>query len=133
MTCLAVKINLVVYEGGTFDQTFQWKSGDTPVAVDLTGYTGKMEIRAKITDPDPPLITAETGTVAWEADCATGIYFDDALDGKYRVYLKDDDTLGMCESHKDIEGVYDLFLYSSDGEAVLKQYGKCKICAAVTR
>lgn len=132
MTCLAVKINLVVYEGGTFDQTFQWKTGTDTTPVDLSGYAGKMEIRSKISDYNA-LIAINSTTDTWVADGDTGIYFDDAEDGKWRVYIKDNDTLGLCQLNKDIDGVYDLFLYSASGESVFKQYGKCKIYAAVTR
>lgn len=132
MGCIAANINLTVYEGGTFDQIFQWKTGTPEAAVDLTGYTAKMDIRAKLADADE-IIDIQTATSGWVADGDSGIYFDDATDGKYRVYINNEDTTGICASNRDITGVYDLFLYSPAGEAVLKQYGICYLKAAVTR
>ncbi len=132
MGCIAVDIPITIYEGGTFDRIFQWKSGETPESVNLTGYTGKMMARSKITDADP-LVSIETALANWEADGDSGIYFDDAADGKYRVYINDEDAASLCEQHLNITGVYDMFLYSPDGESVLKQYGVCTFIAANTR
>jgi len=135
MSCVEANIPITILEGGTFDKSYLWKTGNPAVAVDLTGYTAKMMIRAKLADATP-LLSVPLGTVPWVADADTGIYIyaqtgEDI--GKYRIYLKDDDTLGMCAGHKDINGVYDLFLYTFAGEAVLKQYGAATIKAAVTR
>lgn len=130
MGCVAVKVNIIVYEGGTFDQVFQWKSGDPAVAVDLTGYTAKFTIRAEL--PSAVLISAVEAPT-WTADADSGVYMDDASEGKYRMYINDADTAGICIDNEDIEGVYDLFLYSPAGEAVFKQYGKALLKAAVTR
>ena len=135
MSCIGVKITITIHEGGTFDQTFQWKAGEdvgTAVSVDLTGYTAEFTVREKLDSPNP-LISITQATSVWMADGTSGVYFDDADEGKYRVYVKDEDTDNICLYHKDLLGVYDLFLYSPAGEAVLKQYGTCKIKAAVTR
>lgn len=132
MGCIAANINLTIYEGGTFDQLFQWKTGTPETVVDLTGYTAKMNIRAKLISI-AEIINIQTALSLWVADGNSGIYFDDAADGKYRIYINDTDTTGICPAYKDIAGVYDLFLYSPAGEAVLKQYGVCTLKAAVTR
>ena len=133
MGCIAVKIPLTIYEGGTFDRTFQWKSGDPAEAVDLTGFTARMAVRAKNTDA-VPVLTVPFVSTPWAEDGATGVYLVDAgVDGKYRIYLKDSDTIGICATNKDIDGVYDLFLVSPAGESVLKQYGVARLIAAVTR
>lgn len=132
MTCKVTKIPLVIYESGTFDQTFQWKTGDPLVVVDLTGFTAKFTFRVKLTDIIV-LLSGIQQTGPWSADGLSGIYFDEAFSGKYRFYINDEDTLGLCAEHKDINGVYDLFLYSPAGESVLKQYGTAKIVAASTR
>jgi hypothetical protein len=131
MGCVAAKVNIVVYEGGTFDQTFQWKSGDPAIAVDLTGYTAKFTIRAEMAGSS--LVSATEASLPWEADADSGVYLDDADEGKYRMYVNDADAVALCADNVDIDGVYDIFLYSPAGEAVLKQYGKCAIKAAVTR
>jgi molybdopterin converting factor small subunit len=49
------------------------------------------------------------------------------------IYINDEDAADILIEHKDTAGVYDLFLYSATGEAVLKQYGKATLLAAVTR
>jgi hypothetical protein len=131
MGCVAVKVNIVIYEGGTFDQSFQWKSGDPAVAVDLTGYTAKFTVRAEMAGSS--LVSATEASLPWEADADSGIYLDDASEGKYRMYINDADAAVLCADNADIDGVYDIFLYSPAGESVLKQYGKCAIKAAVTR
>jgi hypothetical protein len=140
MSCIRANIPITIIEGGTFNKTFQWKTGTPSLPVDLTGYTAHMQVRAKIKDVSPLLIV-DSVLAAWSPDCNTGIYFyndeyeehdpDDV--GKWRVYIKDEDTKDLCSSHKDISGVYDLFLYSPSGEALLQVYGVAAIIAAVTR
>ena len=132
MSCVRANIPITIVEGGTFNKTFQWKTGDPAAAVDLTGYTANMQVRAKLKDTtsllDVPFVDDD-----WVADGATGIYIPILVAGTYRIYMKDNDTLGMCAAYKDITGVYDLFLYNASGEAVLQQYGVATIIAAVTR
>lgn len=43
-------IDLEVYKGSTFVKTIQWKTGATPVAVNLTGCTARMQIRKSVND-----------------------------------------------------------------------------------
>lgn len=137
MNCVEAEIDITILEGGTFDKIYQWKTGDPAVAVDLTGFTAEMQIRSKVKSTTS-LLTVNSQSSVWEADAASGIYFSDGVAvpddlGKYRIYIKDEDTLGLCLTNKDIEGAYDLFLYNADGEAVLKHYGIATIKAAVTR
>lgn len=132
MSCLSANINLQIYEGGTFDQTFQWKSGDPLTVVNLMGYTARMMVRYSLVNVESILSFTEIAG-SWAADGESGIYFDDAADGKYRLYINDEDTSGLCTSHVNLSCVYDLFLYSPAGEALLKQYGTCSIIASVTR
>ena len=138
--CIRANIDITIVEGGTFNKTFQWKTGDPALPVDLTGYSAHMQVRAKIKDTTV-LLDVDHQLLAWTADGPTGIYFyNDEYDeydaedfGKWRIYLKDNDTQGLCANHKNIEGVYDLFLYNPSREAVLQQYGTANIIAAVTR
>jgi hypothetical protein len=132
MSCVAVKTDIVIHERGTFNQVFEWLAGDDETPVDLTGYTAVFTVREKMEDA-AALLSATEGSAPWEADGNTGVYFDDGAEGKYRLYINDTDTQGLCATHKSIGGVYDLFLVSADGEVVLKQYGKCTIYAAVAR
>jgi hypothetical protein len=137
MKCIEANVNIIVIEGGTFDRTYQWKTGVPPVPVDLEGFSAHMQIRAKLKDIDI-LLDVPFQDKEWEPDGDTGIYipeadeYDDDL-GKFRIYLRDNDTAGLCLAHKDIIGVYDLFLYNSYEEAILKLYGTATIQAAVTR
>ena len=132
MGCVAAKINLKIYEGGTFDQTFRWSTGLPSVVVDLTGYTAKFSIRKALPDVSP-LFACETSVIPWAADVASGIYIDAPESGEFRIYINDDDTEGLCAQHADLTCVYDLFLHNPAGEVLLKQYGSVKIKAAVTR
>lgn len=128
MQCVKANVPITIIEGGTYDKTFMWESDG--VVVDITNYTAKMEVRTKLTAATALIsITHETG---WTADGPSGVYIDGAA-GTYRVYINDVDASNILTDHKDTSGVYDLFLYSYTGEAVLKQYGKCTLLAAVTR
>ena len=132
MGCVAVKVNITIYEGGTFDQMFQWSTGSPAVVVNLTGYTAALSVRSKLVDTTA-LIYCSTAVSPWVADGDSGIYIDTPTTGEYRIYITDEDTTGICVLHKDVEGVYDLFLHNPAGEVVLKQYGKAALKAAVTR
>lgn len=132
MGCVAVKANIVIYEGGTFDQEFIWETGAVPTAVNITGFTAKFTVRAKATDA-VALISVTKGTSPWAADVTSGIYIDTPLTGMYRIYLNDTTTTDICAGHVDIKGVYDLFLTSAAGEVLFKQYGKATLKYAVTR
>lgn len=128
---IAYEYNIIIYEGGTFDKWFRWLVDGVPVS--LTGFTGKMQVRQKITD-SAPLLSLLPVQVAWQPDATSGIYMMDVgVDDRYRIYIKDEDTLGLCVNHKNINGTYNLFLYNPSGESVLKQYGSASIVAAVTR
>ena len=130
MQCINANIPITIIEGGTYDKTFRWESGGS--VVDLTGYTAKMSVRTKLASA-AAVISITTAASTWSADGDSGIYIDDPTTGEYRVYINDADTADILSDHKDTAGVYDLFLYSATGEAVLKQYGKATILAAVTR
>ena len=52
MKCIEANINITVIEGGTFDKTYQWKTGELPVPVDLLSFTAHMQIRAKLKDTE---------------------------------------------------------------------------------
>lgn len=133
MNCIAIKNNITIYEGGTYDDIpFTWYDTDGETPIDLSGYTAAMQIREKM-NSSSVLISITEASSSWSADSTSGIYIDSPATGQFRIYIKDDDTLGMCGDHKDIIGYYDLFLYSASGEAVLKVYGTCHIYAAVTR
>jgi len=130
MQCVKANVPITIIEGGTYDKTFRWEAGGS--VVDLTGYTAAFSVRTKLTSATA-VISITTAASSWSADADSGIYIDDPTSGEYRVYVNDTDTSNILSDHKDTAGVYDLFLYSATGEAVLKQYGKATLLAAVTR
>ncbi len=130
MQCIKANIPITIIEGGTYDKTFRWESGGA--VVNLSGYTAKMSVRTKLTSA-AAVISITTAASTWSADGDSGVYIDDPTTGEYRVYVNDADAADILTDHKDTAGVYDLFLYSATGEAVLKQYGKATLLAAVTR
>lgn len=122
---IRAKVDLRVYENATFQQQFQWKVNNVPV--DITGYTGEMQIRAKITD-DTPLLTLTTA--------GGGIIISDPTNGIFVINIADEVSANVCADHVDIKGVYDLRLLAPNqptGQATMLLYGECLLVAAVTR
>ncbi len=134
MNCVVFTGDITIVEGGTFYSEKQWSIGTAIVStpVDITGYSARMQIRAKITDTDA-LLSLPLVTSAFAPDGLSGIYLTDPVNGKFLIYIRDNDTLGLCTMHKDINGVYDLFLTSPAGETVFRLFGVAHISAAVTR
>ena len=137
MSCIRANVDITIVEGGTFNKTYQWKTGDPLTPVDLTGYSAHMQIRAKIKDVEK-LLDIDLQSDDWVPEGDTGIYIYqvDEYDNdswEWRIYIQYEDTEGLCINHKDIIGIYDLFLYNAVGEAVLQQYGTATIVASVTR
>jgi len=132
MSCIPHNYDIEIHEGATFNKEFRWSiTGGSRVS--LAGVTGAMQVRKKLTDTDPLLDIPFVAEV-WQPDGSTGIYvYGDGSDDHYTIYIKDDDSMGMCANHKTINGVYDLFLYNASGESILKQYGDATIYPAVTR
>jgi len=138
--CVRYPYDITIVEGGTYDMWFRWSTGPVgavPEPVHIYGYSGIMQGRKKLTD-ELPLIDLPNVTDPWVADGISGIYIqdDDAtadLFGVWRIYIKDENTLGLCERHKQVEGVYSLFLYNTLGEAVLNQYGTMTIEPSAAR
>jgi len=62
-------LDIALEQGATFRKTLTWKTGTTPVAVDLTGYTARMMLKATpaktaskitaITKANPGVVTTE--------------------------------------------------------------------------
>jgi hypothetical protein len=64
------EVELTIYQGSTYHKKFTWETQVSnsgvisKVPVDLTGYTMRMQIRAKITDPEIILeLTTENGRI----------------------------------------------------------------------
>lgn len=126
-----IKIDLEMAEGSRYQQPFIWKSGDTlatVVPVDITGYTAEMQIRAKSGDAEPLLsLSTSAGGLTITNQTLTP--------GRYEIDIPDEDSQGIClpYHHRDIKGVYDLYLIDAAGKYHAHQYGQMLIRAAITR
>ena len=45
------RYDFTIYQGASFDRTFTWQTGDPAANVNLTGYTGRMQIRSTVAAP----------------------------------------------------------------------------------
>lgn len=118
------RVDIVIYEGATFRQTFQWKQGDPAEAVDLTGYTARMHIRESM--------ESETALLELDSEGGGAVINDPPTDGKYSVYIPAADTAGLCADHERINAVYDILLIKDD-VVLMQQHGKARIFPSVTR
>jgi len=84
------KLNLVAYQGASWDYTLTWLAGGTPV--NLTGYQARMQVRESYDASTPILsLTAGTGitlggtagTIYLEASATTTAAFDGVPNKQY--------------------------------------------------
>ena len=132
-SCLNVSpnIDLTIYERGTFDVDIVWSTGTvaSPTPVDITGYSGVMKVKLKYSDVTP-IFNLTTQSIAWVVDGPTGLYITSPSLGKFKLYINNNDTIGICPSHKDLVGVYNVFLTSGSGETVYRQSGAANLIAS---
>lgn len=56
------RYDFTIYQGASFDRTFTWQTGDPATAVNLAGYTGRMQIRQAVGSPSPVIeLTTSNG------------------------------------------------------------------------
>ena len=71
MSCPASQ-NFCIAQGSTWSQTLIWKTGTPAVAVNITGYTARMQARARVTDAAPVIsLTTENGGIALGGSAGT--------------------------------------------------------------
>jgi phage pi2 protein 07 len=113
-------LDITIYQGSTFSQVFQWKSGSPSVPVNLTGYTARMQIREKFSSPDYVInLTTENG----------GIVFRDAVNGTFSIEMSATDTAAMNFKH----AVYDIEFVSPSGIVTRLFGGSVTLSPEVTR
>lgn len=113
------EIDIIIYQGATFRKPYQWLTGSPAVPVNLTGATGRMQIRRKITSPEPEInMTTETGEIV----------LTDAVNGEFEIYLTPEQTSAL-----DIKtGVYDIELVVG-GDTYRVVMGAVEVSKEVTR
>lgn len=115
----AAKLKLAIEQGATFRKTLTWKAGKPAVAVDLTGCTARMHIRAEITSPTP-LVTLTT-----END---GITLG-GVAGTIVLLITATATAAFAWE----AGVYDLEVVFANGDVRRLLYGPVVVSLEVTR
>lgn len=116
------KENLEIYAGTTYKKTFQWLTGNptTPVVMDITGCSMRMQLRSKINEP----------AVIIELTTANNrIRILDAINGIFQLYLTDTETSAL--SFK--TAVYDLEIQDTHNEVVRFVEGIVILHPEVTR
>jgi hypothetical protein len=113
-------INLTIYQGSTFSQKFQWKTGNPPTPVNLTGYMARMQIREKIKSPNYIInLTTENG----------GIVITNATNGEFSIEIPANVTASMDFK----TAVYDLEFVSPSGIVTRLFQGTVTLSPEVTR
>lgn len=115
---MAATSNITIDQGATFVKAYRWKVDG--VAVDLTGYTAKMQVRKK---------ASATSEVLLEASSANGRVTITALEGRVAIKIPDEITAALDFS----EAVWDLELTSPAGDVKRLVQGTVTLDKEVTR
>ncbi len=115
----AFKVRLSIDQGATFRKHFVYKSGVPATAVDLTGFTARMQVREEVTS-DAILVnlTTENGGITLGGTAGT-------ID----LFINDTDTSGFLWT----DGVYDLELVAPSGDVTRRISGTVGVSPEVTR
>lgn len=114
----AAKYKLKLEQGATLRKPFTWKAAGVPV--DLTGWTGRMQIRPEIDSAEVLAeLTTENG----------GILIDAPTSGTFVLYLDDAATAAL-----DFEqAAYDVELQAPSGDVTRIMQGVVTLSREVTR
>ena len=111
--------SMTIYQGADFAKLFTWLTGSPSVAVNLTGYTARMQIREEFFSADPLItLTTENG----------GITLGGAA-GTILVEMTDVETRDLSF----VNGVYDVELISGAGVVTRILMGAAILSPEVTR
>jgi len=114
-------IDLEIYQGATFNRAWEIVEEGTTSPMDLSGYTARMQIRAKIKDTDPLLeLTTENGGITIDATPEKTTI---------TLYIPPDETEALTVS----KGVYDLELVDLALDVYRLMQGEITIHKEVTR
>ena len=116
---MASKLNLKINQGETFRYTLNWKD-EAEVAINLTGYTARMQIRAT---PESSAILASLTTENG------GINITNALTGEFKLFISATDT----SSFNWVAGVYDLEMVAPNTDVIRLLAGSVSVSKEITR
>ena len=115
----AAQYDLVIEQGATWSQSVQWKTGSPAAAVNLTGYTARMQLRTNVTASTAALaLTTENGRISITANTGT-----------VTLSISATDTAALTAGRY----VYDLELVSGGGQVTRLIEGVVTVSAEVTR
>lgn len=113
-------IDLDVYKGSTFVKIIQWKTGTTPVAVNLTGCTARMQIRKSVNDATIlDTLTTENAKIV----------IHEPLNGKFKIVI----PATTSTAYTFTSSVYDLEIVFTDGTVTRVIEGCLTASPEVTR
>lgn len=117
----AAKLNLSIEQGATWRHSLALKagSGTGAPALDMSGYTARMQVRAELAAPD----------VLLELTSANGRITITPLDGRIDITVSATDTSGLQFER----AVYDLEIESAGGEVTRVLAGMVTLSRQVTR
>lgn len=114
----AAQYDFTIEQGATTTLMFAYKDNDG-VAISLTGYTARMQVRSNIASPDVLLaLTTENDRIVI-----------DGAEGRVALALDAETTAAITWKR----GVYDLELVSPSGGVTRMLYGAITISREVTR
>jgi hypothetical protein len=114
----AVTYDFVIEQGTTLQKIFIWKDSEGS-AIDLTGYTARLQIRP----------TIRSDNVYLDATTENGFLQIDAANGKVTLTVSSTATSAFDWA----TGVYDLELEDSSGVVTRLSQGAVKVSFGVTR
>lgn len=115
----AAQYDLVIEQGATWSQAVQWKTGSPATAVNLTGYTARMQLRSSVSASTAALLlTTENGRIALTVNTGT-----------ITLSVSATDTAALTAGRY----VYDLELVSGGGQVTRVMEGVVTVSAEVTR
>lgn len=120
----AGKYDLSLEQGVTFRLRVTISTGTPPVAVNLTGYTARLQMRAAAAASSPPILTLDSAT----APPATGLVLGGAA-GTIDVLVSATDTDAIAAT----KAVYDLEIYAPNGDVTRVLKGNVTFDPEVTR
>jgi hypothetical protein len=114
-------LDLTIYQGTTYNKSFQWKTGAPALPVDLTGCTARMHIRKQLKDVEPVLqLTTENDRIVLTLP----------LEGKFEIRLTAAETALLTFT----QAVYDFEIVYPNGEPVYRLFeGSVEVLPEVTR